>query len=126
MIVAELGVKVLAVRGGAHGGAEDGLDEEGVVGLEGVAVCVAEGDTEFFVRGCDVCAEGLGGEVESAVGGINVSEVCSSGKHGCSRTYRTSQTRPSVAVCFFVASSFLTRSWRFSDAVGAWYRDIWD
>lgn len=49
LVVAKLGVEVLAVGGGAHGGTEDGLDEERVVGLEGVAVGGAEGDAEFFV-----------------------------------------------------------------------------
>lgn len=33
--------------------------------------------------------------------------------------YRTSQRRPSVAVCFFVLSSFRTRDWRVSDSEGA-------
>lgn len=42
LVIAQLGVKVLSVRGCAHGGTEDGLDEEGVVGLEGVAVGGAE------------------------------------------------------------------------------------
>jgi hypothetical protein len=32
---------------------------------------------------------------------------------------RTSQTRPSVAVCFFVLSSLRTRSWIVSDSRGA-------
>lgn len=33
--------------------------------------------------------------------------------------YRTSQTSPSVAVCFFVLSSLITRSWRVADSRGA-------
>jgi hypothetical protein len=33
VVVAELAVEVLAVRAGAHGGAEDGLHEEAMVGL---------------------------------------------------------------------------------------------
>ncbi len=33
--------------------------------------------------------------------------------------YRLSQTRPSVAVCFFSFSSLRTRSWRVSESVGA-------
>lgn len=33
--------------------------------------------------------------------------------------YRMSHNRPSVAVCFFVLSSFRQRSWMFSDSAGA-------
>lgn len=36
--LAELGVKVLAVRAGSHGGAEDRLDKEAVVRLQGIGV----------------------------------------------------------------------------------------
>lgn len=42
LVVAELGVEVLAVGAGGHGGAEDGLDEEAVVRLERDAVGAAE------------------------------------------------------------------------------------
>lgn len=42
LIRTKLGIEVLAVGAGAHGGAEDGLDEEAVVWLEGAAVGVAE------------------------------------------------------------------------------------
>lgn len=42
LVVTELGVEVLSVRGGAHGSAEDRLDEEAVVLAEGVAVCGTE------------------------------------------------------------------------------------
>lgn len=38
---------------------------------------------------------------------------------GGAETNRTSQRRPSVAVCFFVFSSFRQRSWTFSDSAGA-------
>jgi hypothetical protein len=43
LIVAQVRVEGLAVGCGAHGGGEDGLDHEGVVGLEGVAVGGTEG-----------------------------------------------------------------------------------
>jgi hypothetical protein len=65
IVVTELLVEVLPVWCCAHGGAEDGLHDEGVVGLEGVAVGIAEGVGEFLVRVGDVVAEGLGGEVEA-------------------------------------------------------------
>lgn len=42
-VFAKLCVEVLPVRGGGHGSAEDGLDDEGVVGFEGVSVGLAEG-----------------------------------------------------------------------------------
>jgi hypothetical protein len=65
VVITQLVVKVLPVRGRAHGGAEDGLHNERVVRLEGVAVGVAERVGEFFGRVGDVVAEGLGGEVEA-------------------------------------------------------------
>lgn len=65
LVIAELLVEVLAVRGGAHGGAEDGLDDERVVRLERVAVGAAERGAEFFRGVRDVRAEGLRGEVEA-------------------------------------------------------------
>jgi hypothetical protein len=68
LITAQLGVKVLAVRRCAHGGAEDGLDDERVVRLEGVAVGIAEGVGELFGGVVEVVAETLGGEVEAAAG----------------------------------------------------------
>lgn len=43
LVIAQLGVKVLSVGRSAHGGGKDGLDDEGVVLLEGLAVCFAEG-----------------------------------------------------------------------------------
>lgn len=71
----QLGVKVLAVRGRAHGGAEDGLDEEAVVRLERVAVSRAERCAEFFIRLGQVLAESLSSEVQGTdIGdGYNVS-----------------------------------------------------
>lgn len=75
LVAAQLGVKVLPVGGGGHGGGEDGLDDEGVVGLEGVAVGLAEGVGEFRGGLVEVVAEGLGGEVEAAAIMILVSMV---------------------------------------------------
>jgi hypothetical protein len=65
IVVAQLVVKVLPVRGRTHGGAEDGLHDERVVRLEGVAVGVAERVGEFLGGVGDVVAEGLGGEVKA-------------------------------------------------------------
>ena len=69
LIVTKLCVKVLAVGCSAHGGTEDGLDHETVVLGECVSVAGAEGCAEFFVGVGEVLAEGLGGEIEAAVGG---------------------------------------------------------
>ena len=41
-VVTELGIKVLAVGRGTHGSAEDGLDDEAVVGLQGRGIGGAE------------------------------------------------------------------------------------
>ena len=67
LVVAQVGVERLAVGRGAHGGGEDGLDHEGVVGLEGVAVGGAEGLGELAGGSGEVVAEALGGEVEASV-----------------------------------------------------------
>ena len=67
LVVAQVGVEGLAVGRGAHGGGEDGLDHEGVVGLEGVAVGGAEGLGELAGGFGEVVAEALGGEVEASV-----------------------------------------------------------
>lgn len=72
LVIAELAVKVLAVRTGTHGGAEDGLDQEAVVGLEGAIVGSAEGGRELLVGGGDIVGETLAGEVETS-GGLFVS-----------------------------------------------------
>lgn len=66
LIIAELGVEILAVWARRHGGGEDWLDEEAVVWLERVAVCVAEGDGEL-VRGLEVGGDGEAGEFETTV-----------------------------------------------------------
>ncbi len=62
-------------------------------------------------------ADGLGCEIEAAGEGVGVlvGLVLGQGRG----VYRTSQRRPSVAVCFFVLSSFRTRDWRVSDSEGA-------
>jgi hypothetical protein len=67
LVVAKVLVERSAVWGGAHGGGEDGLDHERVVGLEGVAVSGAEGFGELGGRVGEVGAEALGCEVEGSV-----------------------------------------------------------
>lgn len=64
-VVAELGVKVLAVGASAHGGAEDGLDEEAVVRLEGAAVGSAEGVGKLLVGLGRVGSQGEAGEFKT-------------------------------------------------------------
>jgi hypothetical protein len=85
-----------------------------VVGLEGVAVGVAEGVGEFLVGVGDVVAEGLGGEVE-ATADMLVLRIGIDGQG----MYRVSHRRPSVAVCFFSLSSLRQSSWRVSESAGA-------
>lgn len=87
--------------------------------LEGVAVGVAERGGEFFGGVGGVVADGLGGEIETA--GVSISRGWGGmGEGGVGEgKYRTSQRRPSVAVCFFVLSSLRTRDWRVSDSEGA-------
>ena len=69
VVLAQLGVEVLPVRCGAHGGTEERLDDEGVVGLERAGVGLAEGVGELLGGVGEVVAEGLGGEVEAAGAG---------------------------------------------------------
>jgi hypothetical protein len=114
IVVAELLVEVLPVWCCAHGCAEDGLHNEGVVWLEGVAVGIAEGVGEFLVGVGDVVAESLGGEVETTWYVLVVYIMCE-GKG----MYRVSHRRPSVAVCFFSLSSLRQSSWRVSESAGA-------
>jgi hypothetical protein len=66
-ILSELSIKVFSVRRGAHSGTEDGLDNKGVVGFEGICVGATEGVCELFGFGGYVAAEGLGGEVKTTV-----------------------------------------------------------
>jgi len=92
------------------------------MGLEGVAVSVAERVSELLVRIGEVVAEGLGGEVQTTVT-IGKISLCM-GRVGENHidwmeAYRFSQTRPSVAVCFFSLSSLSTSSWRVPESVGA-------
>jgi len=83
------------------------------VWLEGLAVGFAKGVGEFLARVGEIVAEGLGCEVEGAID--------FSGRLECwnGRTYRVSQRRPSVAVCFFSLSSLITRSCSVSESAGA-------
>lgn len=67
LVVAHLGIEVFPVGRGRHGGAEDGLDHEGVVGLEGAAVGLAEGVGQLHRRVVQVVTESLGREVEAAM-----------------------------------------------------------
>ena len=67
LVVAQVGIESLAVGRGAHRGGEDGLDHEGVVGLEGVAVGGAEGFGELGGGVGEVGAEALGCEVEGSI-----------------------------------------------------------
>lgn len=67
LVLTKLGVEVLAVGGSRHSSREDGLDNEGVVGLEGVAVGFTEGVGELGAAVVQVVAEGLGGEVKTSV-----------------------------------------------------------
>ena len=65
LVGAKLAVEVLAVRAGAHGGAENGLDEEAVVRLEGDAVGAAEGLGELVVVVGQVLAQRDACELEA-------------------------------------------------------------
>lgn len=62
LVRAELDIKVLAVGASAHGGAEDGLHKEAVMGLEGDTVGVAEGVGELGRLLGQVLAESDTGE----------------------------------------------------------------
>ena len=68
-VVAQLGVEILPVRRGGHGGAEDGLHHEGVVGLQRAGVGGPEGGRELLGGGLQVRADAEGGEVQAAVCG---------------------------------------------------------
>lgn len=74
LVVSGLGVLVidLAEEGGtvgaeAHGSAEDTLDNEVVVGLEGGAVSLVERDRELGGGVVEVVAESLDGEIEATI-----------------------------------------------------------
>lgn len=64
-VLSDLLVEVGALRAVAHGGGEDLLDDEVVVGLESLTVGVGEGDGELLRGVLRVGAEGLGHEVET-------------------------------------------------------------
>lgn len=72
LVGAQLDVEVLPVGTRGHGGAEDGLHEEGVVRLQGGAVGVAEGDGELVSGDVEVGGESQAGEFKTA-GGKDVS-----------------------------------------------------
>jgi hypothetical protein len=65
LVAAELGIKVLAVGAGAHGGGEEGLDHEAVVGLKGGSVGGAERVGELLGRVGLVGGEGERGEFKT-------------------------------------------------------------
>lgn len=74
LVISGLGVLVinLAEKGStvgaeAHGSAEDTLDNEVVVGLEGSAVSLVERDRELGGRVVEVVAESLDGEIEATI-----------------------------------------------------------
>jgi hypothetical protein len=67
-VLAELGIEVLSVGDGGHGGAEDRLDDEAVVGLQGVAVGSAERVSKLLRGVGDVALKGLAGEVKATIG----------------------------------------------------------
>ncbi|KAI6770938.1 hypothetical protein HG531_009793 [Fusarium graminearum] len=64
-VLAKLGVEVLSVGDGRHGGAEDRLDDEAVVGLQGVTVGSAERVSKLLRGVGDVALKGLAGEVKT-------------------------------------------------------------
>ena len=72
IIISQLLIEVLPVWCCAHGKVENGLYDERVVGLEGLAIGIAERVGKFFGRVGDVVAEGLGGEVKAAGGDISM------------------------------------------------------
>jgi hypothetical protein len=67
-ICTQLRIKVLTVRSRRHGGAENGLHHEGMVGLEGAAIGISEGGRELLTCGSDVLGEGDGREIETSGG----------------------------------------------------------
>jgi len=74
LVISGLGVLIvnLAVEGStvgaeAHGSAEDTLDNEVVVGLEGGAVSLVEGNGELGGGVVEVVAESLNGEIEATI-----------------------------------------------------------
>lgn len=120
LVIAELGVEVLAVRASAHGGTENGLDEEAVVGLESDIVGGTEGGGKLIGSDVDVVGETLAGELETS-GGLRISIAVPSPWSRPPQfffSYLTSQRRAWPALFCFSACSLLTRSWRVSDSVG--------
>lgn len=123
LVVTELGIEVLAVRASAHGGAEDGLDEEAVVGLEGDIVGSAERGRKLLVSGGDVVGKTFASELETP-GDLLVSIpslllLLLLEPSSPMFPYLTSQSRAWPALFSLAFCSLLTRSWRVSDSVGA-------
>lgn len=71
LIITQFPEEALAVRGRGHGSAEDGLDHERVVRLEGAAVGFTEGVRELLGGVVEVVAEGLSSEVKTPVNEIS-------------------------------------------------------
>lgn len=67
VLVVNLAIEGSTVRAEAHSGAEDTLDNEVVVGLEGGAVSLVEGNRELGGRVVEVVAESLNGEIEATI-----------------------------------------------------------
>lgn len=67
LIATKLGIEVLAVWTSRHGSREDWLDQEAVVWLQGVAVCIAEGDGELVGWVLEVGGDGEAGEFKSTI-----------------------------------------------------------
>ncbi len=65
-LIPHLGIKVLLVRRGGHGGAEDRFHHEGMMRFQGAGVGGAEGGGELGVGVLEGVTEGLGGEIEAA------------------------------------------------------------
>lgn len=121
LVVTELGIEVLAVRASAHGGAEDGLDEEAVVGLEGDIVGSAEGGGKLLVSGGDIVGKTFASELETPRGLLVSIPFLLLLLEPSSPMfpYLTSQSRAWPALFSLAFCSLFTRSWRVSDSVGA-------
>lgn len=79
LVVSQLLVEIGAGRAGAHGGAEEGFDNEGVVGLQGGGVGVTEGGRELFGFAVDVGVEGKAHEVEATAVQQGISKAAFNG-----------------------------------------------
>lgn len=78
IIRSELDVKVLAVRAGAHGGTENGLNQEAVVRLECLAVCATERISKLLSGLGDILAKCDAGELKTTIplrGTVSISTI---------------------------------------------------